>query len=144
MLSTVASIQDNQNTEALTHDKLEIISYNRKIMKNSILSCITRYTIVTVCFVVTVFVHSIWYIWLVLSYKTDMNYCSFLFTSFAKQCRNPNNNTLKSKQNLCRLRRVCLLCYGMTAVLGKHRESILVGSTKCSILSAWYTLSKIT
>lgn len=43
-LSTIVSMQDNQSLQALKHDKTEIISYKRKIRKNSILSCVTWYT----------------------------------------------------------------------------------------------------
>lgn len=44
MLSRIVSIQVNQSMKALKHDKIEIISYKRKMRKDSTLGRITYYT----------------------------------------------------------------------------------------------------
>ena len=144
MPSRIVSILDNQSLKVLEHDKTEVISHNRKIRKNSILSCVTHFTVTTARVMITVFTPSVRSTWLILADTAVMSCSSvFSFTSFVNQCWHPHNNICKSKQNLCRLRRFCyatewLLC------LGKRKESVWVGSTKRSMLSAGCRWSKIT
>lgn len=143
MLFRTVSIQDNQSLEVLKRDKTEVTSCSAEIWKYSVPSCISWFTVTTVCAMITVFTPVAGDAWLMLADTADVSCGSaFSFTSFVKQCRFPNNNLLKSVQHLCHLR----FCYATEwwLCLGKPRESLWVGFTKHSMLPAGCTWSEIT